>query len=322
MHTLQSIISLLKEPTIRALLQTKKVAWMILKIYVPVSLFTFFLRSTGAIDYIAPLFTPFMRYFGLPGEAAICLLAGYTNFIYAAIATMSVLDLTAKQVTILGIMIGFSHNLILETFLLKRLKMVSINIAFFRMFVSLFAGFIMKYTIPDDLTGEILNTYAKIYDFTWLAAIQSIIATGVQIILLLLLINFVYEYFMVWDFRNVLARQFQFVTKLIGFSESAFAAWLIGFFIGVVYGAGILYNMMSNHKLSHKDVSLVTVWISLAHAIIEDCMIFVVIGGSFWWIFLVRVILAFVIVRILAIGNIYKYFMWIGMPRFYLEKKV
>jgi len=315
-------LAILEQPTLRALKQTRKISWMILKVYIPVSLLTFWLKDIGALDYIAPFFAPFMKYFGLPGEAAICLIAGFTNFIYAAIGTMAVLDLSPKQITILGIMIGFCHNLILETILLSKLKMVRLPIGFFRLFVALLAGILIKNFIPNDLTGEVLNSYIKVDTFTWVSAIKSVLSTGVQIIVVLLCINLIYEYFMIWRFREFIADKSKFITKIIGFSESAFAAWVVGFFIGVVYGAGILYTMVSNNKLSHKDISLVTIWISLAHAIIEDCMIFVVIGGSFWWIFSVRVLLAFIIVRLLAIGNVYKYFTWIGMPRFDIEKKL
>jgi hypothetical protein len=53
----------------------------------------------------------------------------------------------------------------------------------------------------------------------------------------------------------------------------------------------------------------------LAHAIFEDTLVFVVLGANFWWIFVIRVALAFIVMKLLSIGNTYKKFLWIGLAK-------
>ena len=85
-------------------------------------------------------------------------------------------------------------------------------------------------------------------------------------------------------------------------------------YFGIVYGAGILFQFAEKNTLSHKDASLVTVFMVLAHAIVEDSFIFMVVGANFWWIFLTRIILAFVVMKLLSIKkHLSKIFMdWFG----------
>ena len=77
----------------------------------------------------------------------------------------------------------------------------------------------------------------------------------------------------------------------------------------------VLFQFNEKKSLTHKDACLVTIFIVLAHAIIEDTVVFVVIGASFWWIFLTRIILAFLVMKLLSIGNVYKKFLWIGLAK-------
>ncbi|MBI4645057.1 MAG: hypothetical protein HY738_00305 [Bacteroidia bacterium] len=89
----------------KSLRQSLKIAWILIKIYIPLSVITLLLKHSGFLDYIAPFFSPLLQYMGLPGEAAITLLVGFTNNMYAGIATIYALDLSFLQITILGIVL-------------------------------------------------------------------------------------------------------------------------------------------------------------------------------------------------------------------------
>ncbi|MBW6458442.1 MAG: hypothetical protein K0B52_04685, partial [FCB group bacterium] len=148
--------------------QALKVSWMLLKIYIPVSLFTAFLDRIGFLTFIAPFFEPLMKLLGLPGEAALVLIAAYVNNLFAALAAASVIDLTFRQITIIAIVTGFAHNLFIETGVLMKLKMGRIGIAFSRIIFGLLVGFIMNLIMPEDVRGIVLNPYAAAGDFSWM----------------------------------------------------------------------------------------------------------------------------------------------------------
>ena len=299
----------------RSMRQSLKVSWMMLQIYVPLSLLTIVLKQWGIIDAIAPFFAPLMRLMGLPGEAALTLVAGFTNSIYAALATMAAFDLTPRQITILGVVLGLAHSLFIETAILSKLKMANVKIAFFRMGTAFLAGFLMNAFLPQNINGVIMRHSSGQETFSWVHAFQGLAMTSLQIILIISLLMVSYELMALWKHSSAIKQKLKFIPNTIGLSDNAFAPWIAGFFIGITYSAAILYQFMEHHRLSHKDACLVTVFLCLAHAILEDTMIFVIVGGNFWWIILTRVIVAFLVVRLLSIKDLYKNLLWIGLQK-------
>lgn len=307
----------LREAVSRALKEAIKVSWMIIQVYIPLSLVTILLKRVGFIDFIAPFFAPVMRLMGLPGETAITLIAGFTNNVYAALGTMAAFDLTFRQITILGIVIGVSHNLIVETGVLMRLKMANIKIALFRMVMSIITGIIINLIMPKNVGGIILNPYYKVTEFSWLKSFQSIAVTSVQVIVIISIIMLAYETLMLWKYLPLLKKKLRFIPKIVGISERAFAPWFLGYLIGIAYGAGILFRYMKDQKLSHKEVCLITTFLCIAHAAVEDTMLFALVGGNLWWIILTKTAIAIIVTRVLSIGNLYKKFLWMGLLKEY-----
>ena len=85
------------------------------KVIVPCYITIEFIKYFGLIDIISRFFRPFMGLFGLPGEAALGLIAGYLINLYAAIAVLTPLNLSTKDITIMALMLGISHALPVET---------------------------------------------------------------------------------------------------------------------------------------------------------------------------------------------------------------
>lgn len=289
-------------------------SWMLIKIYVPLSLLATLLKQIGILDYVAPFFAPLMKIMGLPGEAAIVLIAGFINSIFAALGIMSALDLSFRQITILGVVIGIAHNLIVETGILTKLKAATIKIFFFRIIIAISTGILMNLFLPKNIPGAVLNPYTNPTVFSWGSYLYKLALNSVQIIFIMFIIMLVYELITLWKHSKSIKAKLKIIPNMIGFSDNAFTAWVVGLFIGIAYGAGILFQLEKKHKLAHKDICLITIFLCLAHAIIEDTMIFTVIGGNFWYIISIRVFMAFAIVKILSINNLYKKFTWIGLP--------
>jgi len=121
-----------------------KTLWILSRVLVPVYLVITLIRLTPIIDWIAVLFKPLMFLFGLPGEAAIVLVLGNTLNIYAALGAIASLTLTIKQITILAVMLGFSHSLIVETAIFKKLKVNALIVVSLRMGLALLSGLILN----------------------------------------------------------------------------------------------------------------------------------------------------------------------------------
>jgi len=303
-----------KKAFLDSLKPTLKVSILMLKVFIPLSLITLLLRQLGILDALAPFFAPLMSLMGLPGEAAITLLVGFTNSIYAALATTAAIDLTARQITILGVVLGVSHSLFVETGILTSLRMATIKIALFRIAVGIGSGILLNLVMPE-ISGIVSRPDTSGEAFSWAKALSQIGILSVEIVLIIFTIMLTYELVRLWKGAAKFGEKMGSLSTVVGMSQRAAAPWIAGFIIGITYGAALLYQFNEKQQLSHKDSCLITVFLCLAHAIIEDTMLFVLFGGDLWWILITRMLLAVVIVRILAMGDLYKYFLWIGLPK-------
>ena len=133
-----------KNTFIRGLQNGIKTLWILSKVLVPVYLVVTIISMTPIIDWIAVIFKPLMFLFGLPGEAAIVLVIGNTLNLYAALGAIASLSLTIKQITILAVMLGFSHSMIVETAIFKRLKVSAVRIVGLRLGLCLMSGLLLN----------------------------------------------------------------------------------------------------------------------------------------------------------------------------------
>ncbi len=76
------------------------------------------------------------------------------------------------------------------------------------------------------------------------------------------------------------------------FSPQSIFPLTAGIFLGLLYGAGILINAARERSLTHREILILSLFLAACHAIIEDTMLFVVIGANGWWIIGPRVLIA------------------------------
>lgn len=128
----------------RGLINGFKTVWILSKVLIPVYLVVTLIGMTPLLDWISVIFKPIMFLFGLPGEAAIVLVLGNTLNLYAALGAIASLTLTVKQITILAVMLAFSHSLIVETAIFKKLKVSGLKIVSLRLSLCIFSGLLLN----------------------------------------------------------------------------------------------------------------------------------------------------------------------------------
>ena len=130
------------------ILEGFRVSAKLLTVIIPLYFMVSFLAETPLLPAIAGLAAPLMKVMDLPGEAAIPLVIGMLTNLYAAIAAMAPLGLTARQVTLMGIVLGISHNLLVETGVLARAGTRGFRLAFYRVLTGLAVGVAMARILP------------------------------------------------------------------------------------------------------------------------------------------------------------------------------
>ena len=114
------------------------------KVIVPCYIAIEFIKYFGIIDIISRFFRPFMGLFGLPGEAALGLMAGYLINLYAAIAVLTPLNLSAKDITVMALMLGISNALPVETPVTQKTGVNGWIMMAARVILSLFSGIVLN----------------------------------------------------------------------------------------------------------------------------------------------------------------------------------
>ena len=118
-------------------------------IMVPIYIVTALLKLTPILDYISGLFAPLMQHIGLPGSSAIALVSGTFINLYAAAAIVAGLDMTTRQLTILALILGFSHSQIMETAIIGKMKAKPLYVTPLRILFGLLAGLMLHLILPQ-----------------------------------------------------------------------------------------------------------------------------------------------------------------------------
>jgi hypothetical protein len=90
------------------------------------------------------------------------------------------------------------------------------------------------------------------------------------------------------------------VLKGFGMGPAAMVSLMTGLILGIVYGAGILIQESRTGQMTRREVFLVALFLCTCHAVLEDTLLFVVVGGSAGWILGPRLVLALCATFLLA----------------------
>ncbi|GAB4313904.1 MAG: nucleoside recognition domain-containing protein [Candidatus Zixiibacteriota bacterium] len=101
-----------------------------------------------------------------------------------------------------------------------------------------------------------------------------------------------------WFTRAIDATQSVF--RPIGFRPSALFPLITGIIFGIAYGAGVLIPQARSGEIDRQQVFLITAFLGVCHAIIEDTLLFVALGANGGMIVLTRFVAALVIVFFLS----------------------
>lgn len=85
------------------------------------------------------------------------------------------------------------------------------------------------------------------------------------------------------------------ISKFFDISNEAVFPLIIGLIFGLSYGAGVIIESVEENNLSKKDLYTLMIFLVACHAIIEDTLLFVVIGANLWLLLGIRLGVAIII---------------------------
>lgn len=126
---------------------TKTCIWL-LKITIGVSVLILFMRYFKILPWLSATLGPVFNHFGLPGEAALAYVSGYFVNMYAMLAIAGSMDLTARAITILGVMSLCSHNMITETAVQGKTGANPVRVVITRTLAGFVLAFVLNLILP------------------------------------------------------------------------------------------------------------------------------------------------------------------------------
>jgi hypothetical protein len=117
---------------------------------------------------------------------------------------------------------------------------------------------------------------------------------------LLIPIMIVIEIFKDLQIIDKMANAIKPVSKFLTISEKSGVSLIFGIVFGLTIGAGAVIQSVKDYNIDKRSVFLVTMFLSMAHAIIEDTVLFGAAGANVIVILLARFIAAFCITLIMS----------------------
>ena len=301
MPKLPRLLLRLYKCVLRAIPRSLSICVWLLKVMLPISLAVRVLQHVGFIDWLAGWLSPLFSYIGLSGDSAFVFLTSIFLPLYPTIAVMTTLTLTLREATILAVMCLISHNLPVECSVAHKTGSPFGRIVAFRIAMSLVAAVVLNGLLPQsDAAFSVFfasaTTEATSWGMLfvqWLTSSLSLTATIVLIVTALMVLQRVLEEFG-WMHRiaHILAP----IMRIFGLPSGCSLLWLTGNVVGMAYGAAIMIDEVEQGRLTRDEANLVNHHLGVSHSLLEDTMLFVAMGISFWWIFLTRLLLAMVAV--------------------------
>jgi len=265
-------------------------AVLILKVIVPFYILADVLIYFDVLKYISFLFTPLTSLLQLPPEAAVALGSGILFNVYATIAFAAPLGLSVYQWTILGVFLGVCHGLIIESAVMAKLG-VSYGYSVILRIVGAFVAVAPLLLLPSSLfTGTAAagsTIVPDLYDGFWQMLVGSTVSAVTLSIKVIALITVI---IICMDLLKSLS-----VVKAKMEQVNTSFSIIVGQVLGITYGATILIREVQRGSLSRRDIFFISTFLMICHSIIEDILLFVIFGASYWVILILRVVAAVVV---------------------------
>ena len=274
-----------------------KTIWWIFKITATVSFIMFLLKYTGILTWIATAVSPVFHIFGLPGDAALAYVSAYFINIYSGIAVISTLDMTVRQITILGTMNLAAHAMVAETAIQKKTGTPIKHMVIVRTLASITLGIVMNLILPGrpQFSAETISLsevpFLNIQSEFWpmfLAWLKGLARLTVWMTTLIFLLNIMQRALYEYGIMNKISRFFSPLLTVFGLPKETTFLWIVANVIGLLYGSAAIMDEMERGKISDRSILLLNTHIGISHSNLEDLMLFSAIGGVWYWMLLFR----------------------------------
>ena len=282
----------------------------IMKILIPVSLFTALLAWTGWLSRLDFLLQPMMSILSLPAIATLPLLIGMLTGIYGGIAAMSVLPFSQDQMTLMAIFLLIAHNLIQEGVIQAKSGIHPFKATAFRLAAATFTVIAVAPFLNVTVTASVKASSSLEMTQPLIEALQewglTTLSLSVKIFVIIMCILTLLEILKTFDLISPMVKALRPLLKIMGLKEKVGFLWLTAVIFGVAYGGAVIVEEVKAGHLSREELEELHLSIGINHALVEDPSLFLSLGLSPFWLWVPRVIIAILAERVLTLWRTLK----------------
>jgi hypothetical protein len=278
--------------------------WM-MKIIIPISFLTTLLQWSGLLTSLDFILQPVMAVMSLPSLAAFPLLIGMLTGIYGAIAVMIVLPFTQAQMTLMGIFLLMAHNLIQEGIIQAKSGIHPLKATLFRIAMAALAVIIVAPMIQNGAAAPGPTALTAVASPTFYEIMQDwSITTGYLVIkvffIIMTLLSFL-EILKAMGWITYIVRLFSPLLVLMGLDRKVGILWMTAIVFGLAYGGAVIVEEAQSGHLTKEELEILQLSIGINHSMVEDPLLFVAIGLNAFWLYVPRLVMAIVSVRVVRL---------------------
>jgi hypothetical protein len=277
----------------------------VLKILVPVSFLTAILEWSRLLHRLDFLIQPVMDWLHLPAMAALPLLIGVIGGIYGGIASMAVLPFSREEMTLIAIFMLIAHNLIQEGIIqgksgLHPLKATFSRLAAATITVLLVAPFLSSGSATSAPTAVPLLVSQPFVSMLKSWSSSTLLLT-MKIFVIIMGILILLEILKAAGWIESFVRMLAPLLKFLGLSQRVGVLWMAGAIFGLAYGAVVIIEEAREGHLTKEELEGLHLSIGINHSVIEDPLFFLAMGLNAFWLWIPRLIMAILAVRLLSL---------------------
>jgi spore maturation protein SpmB len=277
------------------------------KILIPISFLTSLLAWSGWINKADIFLRPVMGLLDLPPTAALPLLIGMLCNVYGGIAAMVVLPFTEAQMTLMAIFLLTCHSLIQEGVIQGKSGLHPLKATVFRVVAAVLTVMsVAPFLDTSQVMGAISRTaVAASQPFTVMLKGWSQVSVGITIkmFVIIMALLILLEVLKALGWIDHVVRALRPLLKALGLSQEVGFLWVTASVFGLSYGAAVIVEEAKAGHLTRDDLEELQLSIGINHSMVEDPALFLSLGLSAFWLWVPRLLMAIVAVRLLTLWN-------------------
>jgi Fe2+ transport system protein B len=282
--------------------------WM-MKIIVPMSLLTAIVDWSGLLHRLDFLLKPLMGLLSLPTSAALPLIIGMLSSVYGGMAAMAVLPFSTAQLTLMAVFILMCHALIQEGIIQGTSGIHPVKATLVRFLAAVatilvIAPWVGSSTEMPAAAAGIATAQPAFPEMVrhWAS---TTLMLSIKIFFIIMALLTLLECLKSFDLVHPLVRSMSPFLRLMGLDQKVGFLWMTAVIFGLSYGGAIIVEEAKSGHLSREELEILHLSIGMNHSMVEDPPLFLPMGVHPLWIYLPRLVMAIVTVRLLRLWQRY-----------------